>query len=368
MTQRLRRQAAAVAQTPGVLLRAAMAYRWDIPAIVHRYTLALQRRYFPREALGLGLLNPASRVETFDKLSSKTEMYRVQAGLNPRPWEWVLSDKGMFYRFAKASGLPVPRLLGVFDRERGGWSFSGRVLDSEDAWADFFLRECPSDVVTKPGRSSYGKGVRVFRRQGDVLVDGEGEGWTPAALVGALRADPNSSHVIQERIFNHEDLAVLSGGPGLQTVRVITCIMRSGEPVVLAAFFRSVVGSNWIDNHVHGGTGNLIVDLDHRTGTMLKAQRESPGDGFVEVTRHPDTGRVLAGERIPLWNEVLDLALRSARAVAPVRTVGWDVAVTPSGPVLVEGNFWYDPPAEGFRMNELFSALAADRPLERSAG
>ncbi len=149
-----------------------------------------------------------------------------------------------------------------------------------------------------------------------------GVGWTPAGLVGALRADPHSSHVIQERLFNHEDLAVLSGGPGLQTVRVMTYIMRSGEPVVLAAFFRSVVGSNWIDNHVHGGTGNLIVDLDHHTGIMLKAQRESPGVGFVEVRRHPDTGRVLAGERIPMWDEVLDLALRSARALR-ARAHGW---------------------------------------------
>jgi hypothetical protein len=368
VTQRLRRQAAAAVQTPGVLLRAAMEYRWDIPAIVHRYVIALRRKYFPREALGLGLLNPAFRVETLDRLSSKGEMCRVQARLNPRSWEWVLSDKGIFFRFAAASGLPVPRLLGVFDRERGGWSFTGRVLRTEDAWADFFLRECPSDVVTKPGRSSYGKGVRVFRRQGDVLVDGEGVGWTPEALVGALKADPNPSHVIQERVFNHENLAVLSGGPGLQTVRVVTYVMRSGEPAVLAAFFRSVVGCNWIDNHVHGGTGNLMVDLDHHTGIMLKAQRQFPGRGFIEVTRHPDTGRVLAGERIPMWDEVLDLARRSARAVAPVRTVGWDIAVTPTGPVLLEGNFWYDPPTEGFRMNELFSALASDEPPGRTAG
>ena len=368
MTQRLRRQAAAAAQTPGVLLRAAMAYRWDLPAIVHRYFLALSRRYFPREALSLGLLDPTSHVESFDKLSSKTEMYRVQARLNPRSWEGVLSDKGMFYRFAKASGLPVPRLLGMFDRDKGGWSFSGRVLDCEEAWADFFLQECPPDFVTKPGRSSYGEGVRVFRRQGDVLVDGEGQGWAPAALIESLRADPKSSHVIQERIFNHEDLAVLSGGLGLQTVRVMTYIARSGEPVVLAAFFRAVVGSNWIDNHVHGGTGNLIVDVDHRTGILLKAQRESPGLGFVEITRHPDTERAMAGERIPMWEDVLDLALRAARAVSPIRTVGWDVAVTPTGPVLVEGNFWYDPPAEGFRMNELYSALAEDTPPARNAG
>jgi len=345
-----------------------MAYRRDLPGIVHRYVLALKRKYLPNEALALGLLDPSVHVETFEKVSSKGEMVRTQARLNPLSWESVLSDKGMFYRFAMASGLPVPRLLGTFDRGTGGWSFSGRALDSEEAWSDFFLRTCTPDFVIKPNRSSYGQGVRVFHRQGDVLIDGANQSWTPRALVESLLGDPKSSHVVQERLFNHEDLAVLSGSPGLQTVRVMTYLARSGEPVVLGAFFRSVVGSNWVDNHAHGTTGNLIVDLDHRSGILLKARKEGVRPGLVEVPRHPDTGRVLAGERIPMWPEVVDLAVRAARMVDPVRTVGWDVAVTPTGPVLVEGNFWYDPPTVSFRMNELFSVLVEDAPPARIAG
>lgn len=368
MTQRLKRQAVAFAQTPGVLFRASVNYRWDLPGILRRFVLALRRRYFPREALALGLLDPSSHVGAFDKFSSKSEMLRAQGRLNPRSWEWVISDKGMFYRFAMASGLPVPQLLGTYESGKGGWSFSGRVLDTESAWTDFFMHECPPEFVTKPVRSAYGDGVRVFRRQGDVLVDGIGHGWSPSGLVDSLREDEHRSHLIQERVFNHEDLAVLSGGPGLQTVRVMTYLARSGDPIVLGAFFRAVVGSNWVDNHVHGGTGNLIIDLDHRGGTLLRAQRETDGRGFVEVSHHPDTGRMLAGVVIPMWPEVLGLACRAAKAVAPVRTVGWDIAVTPTGPVLVEGNFWYDPPIEGSRMDELFSVLAADTLSARNAG
>ena len=34
---------------------------------------------------------------------------------------------------------------------------------------------------------------------------------------------------------------------------------------------------------------------------------------------------------------------RAARAFAPLRTIGWDVAITPDGPSLIEGNVTWDP-------------------------
>ena len=42
-------------------------------------------------------------------------------------------------------------------------------------------------------------------------------------------------------------------------------------------------------------------------------------------------------------------ALAKALAVAfmPMRAIGWDIAVTPEGPVCVEGNARWDPPKFG---------------------
>ena len=37
------------------------------------------------------------------------------------------------------------------------------------------------------------------------------------------------------------------------------------------------------------------------------------------------------------------LAEQAARAFLPLRTVGWDIAVTPEGPTLIEGNPFWDP-------------------------
>jgi glutathione synthase/RimK-type ligase-like ATP-grasp enzyme len=53
---------------------------------------------------------------------------------------------------------------------------------------------------------------------------------------------------------------------------------------------------------------------------------------------HPITGTGIVGFQVPLWDESLRLTQEAAKLVPEVAYVGWDVAVTPDGPVLVEGN------------------------------
>jgi hypothetical protein len=61
---------------------------------------------------------------------------------------------------------------------------------------------------------------------------------------------------------------------------------------------------------------------------------------------HPKTGIPFATVRLPHWPAARLLVCRAALVFAPIRTVGWDVALTTEGPVLVEGNVWWDPPNE----------------------
>ena len=41
---------------------------------------------------------------------------------------------------------------------------------------------------------------------------------------------------------------------------------------------------------------------------------------------------------IPYWKESLETCLKAAKMVDGLGYVGWDIAVTPNGPVLIEGN------------------------------
>ncbi|MGE0627290.1 MAG: sugar-transfer associated ATP-grasp domain-containing protein, partial [Hyphomicrobiaceae bacterium] len=64
------------------------------------------------------------------------------------------------------------------------------------------------------------------------------------------------------------------------------------------------------------------------------------GDGLslAEVTHHPDTGAALVGAHLPNWDRMKQAALEGARLMHEVGLIGWDMASTPDGPVIVEMN------------------------------
>lgn len=53
---------------------------------------------------------------------------------------------------------------------------------------------------------------------------------------------------------------------------------------------------------------------------------------------HPDTGYPLLGFQIPRFEEAVALAKELAFVCPKVRYVGWDLALTPNGWIMIEGN------------------------------
>jgi hypothetical protein len=98
------------------------------------------------------------------------------------------------------------------------------------------------------------------------------------------------------------------------------------------------------DNYAGGRTGTMMAVIDAGTGVITELWVPRPGGlGADRVERHPRTGEAVVGCAVPLWDETVALGVRATRAFAPLRTIGWDVAVTAGGPLLVEGNARWDP-------------------------
>ena len=55
-------------------------------------------------------------------------------------------------------------------------------------------------------------------------------------------------------------------------------------------------------------------------------------------TEHPETHHKFVGEQLPMTQEAIALAFTAARRLPQVAYVGWDIAITPNGPALIEGN------------------------------
>ncbi len=331
-------------------------------------TLVLNRRefYTPEEAYRLGLLDPDFPESELCKYISRRKMLKIERLLNPPTWESVTDDKGIFYRYCNALGIPVPKLCALFFRTTAGWSSSGLILKGRDDWERFLREELPSEFVVKPAQGYYGVRVNVFARTDTgEFVDGSGTSYTAGDLYESMASDAGfDSFVIQERVRNHPELMRLSGTEYLQTVRILTFIDRNGECHVYHAHLRAIVGDNVIDNFEHGRTGNVHAEVYLDSGTLQPAFGPSEsGVGVATVYEHPKTGVAFEGFQLPMWPEACAFAREVAFKFLPCRAFGWDIAMTPDGLLLIEANWNADPPTEHKKMDVVLPLLCEGEPF-----
>jgi Sugar-transfer associated ATP-grasp len=271
--------------------------------------------------------------------------------LNPDSYSAVTEDKLVFKRYLSAAGLPMARTYGVIGPQ--GHSEDGQPVQSRDQLRDWLDKTGLENIVLKPCRGVLGAGVIVLgRRQDDDLAwerlpDGRA---TFADVVAHLRRYTHQPYfLVEERLEPHSSLASLAPRV-LHTARVVTLL--AGEPRVMDAALRIGLGDKAVDNFAKG---NLVAPIDIATGQVGSAA--SRDTGSRRLSAHPVSGGQIEGMVVPDWCEVLDLVRRAALMMPFNPCLGWDVALTPRGPVLQEANDIWDPNVV---------QLANDRGLLRS--
>lgn len=184
------------------------------------------------------------------------------------------------------------------------------------ALAGFALRH--GAIIVKVPDSLGGKGI-------DRIDAAEVADW------GVLHARllERRQFLVEELLGQHLRMASLNPS-SVNTLRVIT--FRAGDRVHLLASVLKIGNGGPIDNFSHGG---MYTMLDAE-GVARYAAFDGAGDAF-EV--HPVSGTPILGFRVPLYERVLGLVDRLAREVAEMPYIGWDIAITPDGPVVIEGNY-----------------------------
>lgn len=312
-------------------------------ALAEVIPMYVRDRFSLKEIVGYGLYIPRMRND-LPVLISKERSLAKLARTNPPQEQSTTENKSVFYRLCRAAGLPIPQTYGVFDHGRGT-DAGGAELEGRDAWVSYFATTLPEHFIVKDVGGAYGSGFAAFercdgryRKIGGGLFDGPG-------LFDELVQRSNSGLVIQERLFDHPDLEKLSGRRGLQTIRINTEMHPDGTVSLLFYWLKIRVGDNVTDNFSMGTVGNL-AGFGKRDEGVLEGARTPDicGSGFRTIDTHPDTGVSLKGFRIPFWTQAVDLAKTAHRSFPKCGTLGWDIAVTPTGPRIIEANIWWDPP------------------------
>jgi hypothetical protein len=321
-----------------------------------------KERFTPKEAFQLGLFKPDIPDTELSKCVSIANLTKVQLSINPVSWAPFVNNKGIFYRYCAALDVPIPRLYAIFFRETAGWSLNGLVPATRDDWEKFLDLQLPSEFVIKPSEGFCGRKVNIFTRTDKGFIDGFGKQYNAADIYDEMFSDPRyDSFVIQERLRNHPELIHLTNNHFLQTVRIITFVDTAGRCHILHAYLKIILSQTVVDNWQHGLTGNAESAVSLSNGLLESAVTMGPnGSGIRTILTHPNTGVPFDQFRLPFWPEMCSLAKDTAIKFLPVRTIGWDVAITPNGPVILEGNTWWGASNEHQRMHIILEALSSN--------
>ncbi len=174
-------------------------------------------------------------------------------------------------------------------------------------------------VIVKPNDGTGGKGVEKLALKDFSSVE---------ELYNKLRED--NVGVVEEVLEQHPELNALNPY-SINTLRIVTIRNDTGGHI-LYAHLRIGNGGRPVDN-LHSGGMFAPVDLD--TGRIQYPAYDKDRRTYE---KHPMTGVAIEGLLIPLWEQAKELCQKASEVIPQMRYVGWDVAVTPKGPVLVEGN------------------------------
>jgi alpha-L-glutamate ligase-like protein len=241
---------------------------------------------------------------------------------NPRGMYPRVDDKTITKEICHANGIPVPDTYAIIRRYGDIRRFLQLLGDR-------------SEFVIKPASGAAGRGIVVIARRhgndfetasGRVVTWGDLRYHVSTILSGLFSLGGQvDKAIVEQRIIIHPALERIAVG-GTPDVRVI---LYRHVPVM--AMVRLPTNASQGRANLHQGAAAAAVHLvSGRTfGGVCKNR---------PISRHPDTGELIAGFEIPGWKNLLTAAMKLSDAIE-MGYIGVDFVVDATvGPVVLEAN------------------------------
>lgn len=201
------------------------------------------------------------------------------------------------------------------------------------------------------------KQVYLAQGQGVELVDMSKTGKTEREMFDSLLKC--GKHILEEKIIQTLEMAAFNES-SVNTVRAITFNTRHGFKVPYCMIRTGRQGA-FVDN---SGIGGIQAEIDFETGIVVSDAYDEYGGIY---TNHPASGTAFRGYKFSEWDHLKELIFSSAAKVPQIKFIGWDLAHTKDGWVIVEGNencyVIAVQQIRGIGMRPIFEELMADMDL-----
>jgi len=242
----------------------------------------------------------------------------------------IADDKLLTKQVLDQHGIPNQKMFAVITRSHDLKGFRWEKL--------------PSSFVIKPTRGFAGGGIVVIRHKkklpkGEELtyIAADKSEWPISKLNDHIRdildgrfsltSSPDLAF-IEERIKLHPAFETYTYR-GIPDVRII---VFNRVPIMAAVRLPTAKSKGKANITI----GAAYVGIDLASGAATNAILKKPRRRFI--THHPDTGADLLQMKVPYWDEILDIAVRSGEA-SGLRMIGVDIALDrDKGPVVMELN------------------------------
>ncbi len=238
----------------------------------------------------------------------------------------IMSNKLSFSIYCKKNRLPIAKMVSY--NLDSNFFFEGKVFkvkNSEDLFAFFshvFDKTALQNIFIKP-LAQYG-GTGCFKINKNNLKDSVEHYSKNMIGIGCIH---------EEVIHQHEDINKIHKNC-INSVRLLTYIDQNNNTNIIVAYMRFGIGKSVVDNVSSGG---FQIGVNLETGTLQEKGHQDMEFGGAELYKHPTSGFIFKNFKIPYFKEILDLT-NKASGFLPDRIIGWDIAITPNGPVLIEAN------------------------------
>ena len=250
-------------------------------------------------------------------------------------------------------GLPQPDI--IFIKQSSVVStFGGFVLGQSDIAS--ILNSCNSKkLFIKPVCGRGGKGILIAKRQlsGHFTVNNN--------LVDAEFIKSLSGDFVFEAFIQQSDFLMQVYPHSVNTLRAVTKRDITGTVSLIGVTLRMGIAGSEIDN---GSAGGISIGLDIESGLPLRPYA-SYEFGMQRFYTHPDSGFCFAALKIPNWSAVKTSIIESATALDHINLVGWDIAITDAGIVIIEVNTMFGLDHMQSAMGGLESFFVSGNPKEQ---
>jgi hypothetical protein len=250
------------------------------------------------------------------------------------PYTSVLDNKLLFHGIVGES-IRVPKSYALIKAGRIHPINKEKTISNFDQFIEFNKKK---PIVLKPVYGGGGKGVMLIDHQN-----------------GSIRCNkiPFDEKDLKKSLGSMDDVLItefIEQGhfpktlypDSANTMRIVTLRdVDTDKPFIARAVQR--IGSQKtapLDNFTKGGMSSMIAS---ESGTLSPAATHPKSSTLEWHDSHPDTGVSIAGQQIPGWDQIRRAILEAAEALPFLKCIGWDLLLTESGPVALEGNSHPDP-------------------------